>query len=109
MTNKRQIRRSGYPFDSGNPKGLWSGSIRGTGGGDDGAVCGRFHCHCLLGEPVEQLASATRLTPVEAEGEFVQVVLQVLFADRSLMCAEKPAFQQRDDSVAAAAVRKLVL
>ena len=59
------------------------------------SICYRRHRHGLLGEAQEQLPSATRIPPVEAEGELVQVVVQVLSADRTLMSAQQPALQQR--------------
>ena len=36
------------------------------------------HSHGLLGETQEELSSATRISSFEAEGELVQVVVQVL-------------------------------
>jgi hypothetical protein len=42
----------------------------------------------LLHKPVEQLAAMTGRAPVEPERELVQVIIQMLEADRSLVCAE---------------------
>lgn len=48
---------------------------------------------------VEELPSIAGATPVEPEREFVEVVFKVLVAYRSLMSSQKPALQQRCDSV----------
>ena len=64
-----------------------SGS-RGFPGGDDFQVSCWLHCYSLLGESEEQFASASRPAPVETKGEFIQVVLEMLCAYRSLMRAQ---------------------
>ena len=51
----------------------------------------------LLSEAREQLASAARSAPIEPKGELVEVVVQVLETYGSLMGAQQPALQQRDD------------
>jgi hypothetical protein len=51
----------------------------------------------LLRETKEQLATALWSSPVESEGELVQVVIQVIGSDGSLMSAQEPAFEQRRD------------
>lgn len=66
---------------------------------DEGLVGRRRDRDGLLNEPVEQLAAAARVAPVETEGEFVQIVVQVLRTDPALMRAQQPAFQQRHDSM----------
>ncbi len=53
----------------------------------------------LLHHPVEELAAVFRASPVEPEGEFVKIEFQVLMADRSLVGAQHPAFQQRRNQV----------
>ena len=53
----------------------------------------------LLRETEEKFASAFRFSAIEAEGEFIQVVVEVFAADRALVGSQKPAFQERKDSV----------
>jgi hypothetical protein len=43
----------------------------------------------------KKLAALPGSPSIEAEGEFIQVALQVLVADCTLGGSEKPAFQQR--------------
>src|SRR4030065_217540 len=40
-----------------------------------------------------------RSAAIEAEGELIEVVIQMLGADRSLVCAKQPSFQQRHHPV----------
>ena len=47
----------------------------------------------LLGESPEELSSATRVSSIETKRELIQVVLQVLPADRPLVRAQQPALQ----------------
>ena len=53
----------------------------------------------VLCQPEEELASRSRLSPVETEDEFVEVVVEVLVTDSSLMGSEHPSLEQRDRSV----------
>ena len=53
----------------------------------------------LLCDPVEELSSRRRLAPVEAEDEFVEVILEVLVPDGSLVCSEHPPLEQGNRSV----------
>ena len=53
----------------------------------------------LLEESVEEEAAVTRAAAVEAEGELVEVVVELLRADGALVGAEQPAFQKRGDPV----------
>ena len=53
----------------------------------------------LLCDPVEELSSRRRLAPAEAEDEFVEVVLEVLVPDGSLVCSEHPPLEQGNRSV----------
>ena len=53
----------------------------------------------LLHQAKEELAPMLRHSPVETEREFVQVVVQMLRANRALMGAQKPPFHQRGDAV----------
>jgi len=53
----------------------------------------------LLEESVEEEAAVTRAAAVEAEGELVEVVVELLRADGALVGAEQPALEQRGDAV----------
>jgi hypothetical protein len=53
----------------------------------------------LLYNPIEKLTSRPRSPAVETEGELVQVVIQVRHTYGSLMCAQQPTFEQRNNSV----------
>ncbi len=61
----------------------------------------RLHSNSLLDESVEELASPARRAPIEAEGELVQVGIQIRRGDRALVDTEEPAFEQGHDSVSA--------
>jgi hypothetical protein len=51
--------------------------------------------HRLFDQAEEKLSAVPGFPSIEPEGEFVQVVLQVLVADGTLVGSEEPAFQQR--------------
>ena len=53
-----------------------------------------------LSEAVEQLAARSRGTPIKAKGELVQVVGEMLFAERPLECAHDPSLQQAGNPMA---------
>jgi len=55
--------------------------------------------HGLLEQAVEEQPSGTGAAPVEAEGIFVEVVVEMLAADRSLIGAVEPALEQGRDAV----------
>ncbi len=48
----------------------------------------------LLNQAVEQHPARTRGTAVEAEGEFVEVVVYMAGMDSAVMRAKQPAFEQ---------------
>ena len=50
--------------------------------------------HCALKETEEQESAGTRVPAIEAEGELVEVGLQVLRGDARLMGAGEPAFSR---------------
>src|SRR5205814_3827532 len=56
----------------------------------------RLHLHRLLSQSVEKLASGGRFAPVETEREFVQVIVQMVVANRSLVSPKQPPFEQRE-------------
>ena len=88
-----QKLEAGYPLDSCSPNLLWFARgclinhrpVRGRSSGDG-----------LLNKSVEELAPASRSTPVEAERKFVQVVGQMLRAHCTLVRTHQPPIQQRD-------------
>ena len=49
----------------------------------------------LLNQSEEQLSPGARVAPIEAKGELVEVVLEVLPADRPLVRPEDPALEKR--------------
>src|SRR6266536_1374400 len=57
--------------------------------------------HGLLEQAVEEEAALARAAAVEAEREFVEVEVELLRADRSLVGAEQPALEQRGNAVRA--------
>lgn len=59
----------------------------------------RVHRKRLLKKPVKEHAPGARSSAVQAEGEFIQVGLQVVGANRPLMGAHQPSFYESGDSV----------
>ena len=53
----------------------------------------------LLHKSVEELAAVARPAPIEPKGEFIEVELQMLVADRPLVGTQDPAFQKGGDAV----------
>src|SRR5215472_7569274 len=78
---------------------LWSGDARVRIAFDHRLVGYRLDDDRLLEKAKEQLASAMRLSPVEAECELVQIIPQVLKAHRPLMRSHQPSFEKRDHPV----------
>ena len=52
--------------------------------------------HGLLRRPEEELAAVHRLAAIKPKGELIQVVVQMLVTDCSLVGPHQPPFQQRD-------------
>jgi hypothetical protein len=63
---------------------------------DQGCKRGRIYLHSLLGQAIEQFVARGRRTTVESKGELVEIIIQVMVSDRTLMGAEQPSLQQRD-------------
>jgi len=57
------------------------------------------HSNRLLKKPVEEHSSGARSSTIKAEGEFIQVGLQVVGANRPLMGAHQPPFCESGDPV----------
>ena len=53
----------------------------------------------LLHEAKKELAPAFRSPPVESERELIQVIIEMLVADRSLVGSHKPPFEEADHAV----------
>lgn len=58
-----------------------------------------MHSNRLLKKPVEKHSPGVRSSAVKAEGEFIQVGLQMVRANRSLMGAHQPPFYESGDSM----------
>ena len=56
----------------------------------------RLHLNRLLSQSIEQFAPRSRLAPIEPEGEFVEIVVQVLLTNRALVGSQQPTLEQRD-------------
>jgi len=48
----------------------------------------------LLNQAEKQLSARVRFSSIKSESKFVQVIIQMGRADRSLMCAEQPSLQE---------------
>ena len=55
--------------------------------------------HSLLQESIEEQPTRLRCPPVEPEGELIEIIIQMLRTNRSLMRAEQPSLEQRDGQV----------
>ena len=53
----------------------------------------------LLGEAVEEQPAGLGTAAIEAEGEFVEVVVEMLVLDAALMRSDQPSLEQRRDVV----------
>jgi len=98
----RQVRakfpREGYLLDSGNPYGLWFSF--GFDSGVKNPVQGNgLDGYSLLHEAKKELAPAFGSPPVESERELIQVVIEMLVADRSLVGSHQPPFEEADHAV----------
>jgi len=59
----------------------------------------RIGGHSLLGQTKEELAPTLGAPAIEPEREFIQIVVQVLMTDRSLVGSHQPPFEQGDHVV----------
>ena len=88
----------GYLLDSGSPYRLWFGFRLGSG--VENTIQGYWlDRHGLLDEAEEKLAAAFGSSPVESERELVQVVVEMLVADRPLVRPYEPPLEERDHPV----------
>jgi hypothetical protein len=92
------MNRGGYLLDSGSLYSLWF-RFR-LGSGVKNMIQGYwFDRDGLLHETEEELAAAFGPSAVESEGELVQVVVEMLVADRPLVRPYQPPLDERDHSV----------
>ena len=66
---------------------------------NDPVVGHRIDGHSLLRKAKEELAATLGSPAIEAERELVQIVVEVLVADRSLVGSNQPRFEQGDHTV----------
>ena len=59
----------------------------------------RLQGHCLLHQPVEQQTARPGGAAVETKGEFVEVIVQMVWAYRALVSAEQPPLEQGSNSI----------
>ena len=59
----------------------------------------RLQGHSLLHQPVEQQSARPGGAAVETKGEFVEVIVQMIWAYRALVSAEQPPLEQGSNSI----------
>ncbi len=64
---------------------------------DECAVWVRRSPDGLVKQSVEEQATGARVTPIEAEGEFVEVVVDLVGPDPALVDRQQPSFEQSSD------------
>ena len=77
-----------YPLHSTDHYLLWF-----VLGSNEGPVGGWFLPNGLVEQCLEEQARCAGSAPVEAEREFIQIVLQVIGANPSVVRPQKPAFE----------------
>ena len=75
------------------------GALGSTGGTDEVAVMVWFGKDCLLEQPVEEQAPVACGTSGEAEAELVEVCLEMIALDGTLMGGEEPSLHQGGDTM----------
>jgi hypothetical protein len=53
----------------------------------------------LLSQSIKQFAARFGFAAIESKGELVQVIVQMLRSNRTLVGAKQPSFQQRDHTM----------
>src|SRR5664279_1612124 len=61
-------------------------------------LCGRRNSDVML-EPAQGEAAPAGVATIEAEGEFIEIGIQMLRGHRSLVGSEEPAFEERSHLV----------
>ena len=85
-----EILLNGYPLHSRSPQ-CWGW----IAGGNDLMVGCRSYGNGLLGEAMEEQPAGLGTSAIEAEGEFVEVVVEMLVLDAALMGSHQPSLKQR--------------
>lgn len=73
--------------------------MRWIAGCNDLTVWCRSYGDGLLGEAMEEQPASLRPPAIEAEGEFVEIVVEMLALDAALMSSHQPSLQQGGDIV----------
>ena len=89
-------RNVGDPTESGLERRSAAGGRRVD---DEAAVGDRVDHDSMLQEAVEEQAATPRAATVEAEGELVEVSIEVLVADATLVGAQQPTLEKARDAV----------
>src|ERR1017187_8879146 len=98
LANK--TNKTGYVLDSGGYYTLCLGRFQFAGGfSDDSVIRLMVRPLRLLRQTIKKLAATGRFAAVESKRELVEVVLEVLVADRALMSPHEPPFQEGEDTV----------
>jgi len=61
---------------------------------DNILVWRRFYADGVLQQPIEKITATARCTTVEPESELVEITIQMLWANCTLMGAKNPPFQE---------------
>src|ERR1035441_5371051 len=88
----------GYLLDSGCHNRLWFRFRLGLGVKNP-VQRNRLYGYGLLHEAEEELAAALGPAPIETERELIQVVVEMLLADRALVGSHQPPLEERDHSM----------
>ena len=54
-----------------------------------------INCYSLLNKTEKEFSSRSRCSAIKAESKFIQIIVQMRGANRSLVCPQQPAFKQR--------------
>ena len=81
----------GYPIDSATYYALWSGPHRNSA--HDVFVSFGLDCDSLLYEPEKEFAPVAGRSTIEAKRELIEVVVQMLTTNGTLMRAQQPTLQ----------------
>src|SRR5271167_5113928 len=93
------ILRSGYPLHSPSPYRLWFAFRLPEVRVNYPVMGDRIDGHSLLRQAQEKFASTLGSPAIEPERELIQIVVQVLMTDCSLVGSHQPPFEQGDHKV----------
>lgn len=54
-----------------------------------------INCYSLLNKTEKEFSSRSRCSAIKAKSKFIQIIVQMRGANRSLVCPQQPAFKQR--------------